>query len=312
MLFWLKLRRRQFRTGDDMRVSKVAVTAMLMLWAGANAFADISGLYLRGSPTRLEAVQIVETSDGQLTGRIESYTVGESGKISPNSVGFDGSVSKQQFVLHMKKSLDTLLTSQSISGEVHGNSIDLTWEGGAGTFQKAKASERNKALAQLSILSAQIIWMHKVEQAEKTYREADSAIAKLEGQAGPLENWMDTTLSQYRTLSEQYKKREKRLASMDAMNVNYDLRYKVQNEMYGIESEFYSLRAEVEQNRSNLNWEADSAKRKLDQVGKFCRTPDAQAGNLEFCNELPAQLAEFDGLIANMSENFVKWDSSTH
>ncbi|WP_206741044.1 hypothetical protein, partial [Hyphomonas pacifica] len=83
-----------------MRLSKMAITAMLMLWAGANAFADISGLYLRGSPTSLEAAQIVETSDGQLTGRMESYTVGESGKISPNSVGFDGSVSVFERLRH--------------------------------------------------------------------------------------------------------------------------------------------------------------------------------------------------------------------
>jgi len=151
-----------------------------------------------------------------------------------------------------------------------------------------------------------------VERTEKAYRAARSAIVELEGQAAPLEGWMDTVLSRYNALMEQYKKREKRLASMDAMNVSYDLRYNVENEMYQIESEFYSLRAEVEQKRNNLNWDVDSAARKLAQVRDFCGTPAAQAGNLEFCKELPAQLAKFDGLIANMSENFVKWDSSTH
>ena len=99
MLFWLKLQRRQFRSGDDMRLSKMAITAMLMLWAGANAFADISGLYIRGSQVGLETVQIVETSDGQLTGRYGSCVVDESGKLSSVSVGFDGSISKQQLCL---------------------------------------------------------------------------------------------------------------------------------------------------------------------------------------------------------------------
>ncbi|MEO1965564.1 hypothetical protein [Hyphomonas sp.] len=296
--------------GDDMRVSKMAITAMLMVSVGTSAFADISGLYLRGRQAVLETVQIVETSDGQLTGRYESYGVDESGKLSSTSVGFDGSISKQQLVLHMKKSIDTLFTTQSISGEIHGNSIDLTWEGGAGTFQKAKASERNKALEQLNILSAQIIWMHKVERTEKTYRAAESAVAKLEGQTKPLEDWMDTVLSKYDALSEQYKKREERLASMDAMNVNYDLRYKVENEMYGIESEFYSLKSEVELKRSNLNWEVDSAKRKFDQVREFCGALAAQADALEFCKELPAQMSAFNLLIADMSSEFERWDSS--
>ena len=310
MLFWPKLHREQFRTGSDMRVSKMALTAMLMVSVCANAYADVSGLYIRGNQVGLETVQIVETSDGQLTGRYESYGVDESGKLSSTSVGFDGSISKQQLVLHMKKSIDTLFTTQSISGEVHGNSIDLIWEGGAGTFQKAKASERNKALEQLNILSAQIIWTHKVEQAEKTYQEAESAVAKLEGRAKPLEDWMDTALSKYSALSEQYKKREKRLASMDAMNVNYDLRYKVQDEMYGIESEFYSLKAKVEQKRSNLNWEVDSAVRQLAQVKEFCGALAAQAGVLEFCKELPAQMSAFDLLIADMSADFERWDRS--
>ena len=293
-----------------MRVSKMAITAMLMMWVGASAFADISGLYLREGPARLETVQIVETSDGQLTGRYESYSVDESGKLSPDSVGFDGSISKQQFVLHMKKSLDTLFMTQSISGEVHGNSIDLIWEGGAGTFQKSKASDRNEALEQLNILSAQIIWMHEVERTEKTYREASSAIMELEGQAGPLKDWMDQILSRYNVLSEQYKEREKRLASLNAMNVNYDLRYQVENEMYRIESEFYSLESEVEQNRSRLNWQVDSAIRKHNQVKEFCGAIAAQSDALEFCRELPAQMSAFDLLIADMSEKFERWDST--
>lgn len=97
-----------------MRVSKMAITAMLILWPGTSAFADVSGLYIRDSRAGLETFQIVETPDGQLTGRYESYIVEENGKLTSTSVGFDGSISKQQLVLHMKKSLDTLFTTQSI------------------------------------------------------------------------------------------------------------------------------------------------------------------------------------------------------
>ena len=151
--------------------------------------------------------------------------------------------------------------------------------------------------------------MHEVERTEKTYREASSAIMELEGQAGPLEGWMDQALSRYNALSEQYKKREKRLASLDAMNVNYDLRYQVESEMYRIESDFYSLESEVEQNRSRLDWEVDSVIRKLNQVKEFCGAFAAQADTLEFCRELPAQMPAFDLLIADMSEEFERWDS---
>ncbi|RAN36444.1 hypothetical protein [Hyphomonas pacifica] len=288
----------------------MAIAAMLVALASANAFADISGLYVRGNQAGFETIQIVETSGGQLTGRYESYTVDESGKISPHSVGFDGSISKQQLVLHMKKSLDTLFTTQSISGEIHGNSLDLTWEGGAGTFQKANASERNEALEQLSVLSAEIIWMHKVERTEKTHREAQSAITELEGKVGPLEEWMDTLLSKHNALSEQYNKREKRLASMDAMNVNYDLRYNVENEMYQIESEFYSLESEVNQKRGDLNWKVDSAKRKLAEVMGFCGAHPAKSEPISFCQRVPAQSSEFDLLIMDMSAEFERWDTS--
>lgn len=285
----------------------MAITAMLILWPGTSAFADVSGLYIRNSQAGLETFQIVETPDGQLTGRYESYAVEESGKLTSTSVGFDGLISKQQLVLHMKKSLDTLFTTQSISGEVHGNSIILTWEGGAGSFQKSETSERNEALDQLSLLSERVEWMIELDRAEQTYLEAKSAIAELEDQAQPLVRSMDNVLAQYKTLSNEHKKQEKRLAVLDAMNVHYDLQRRTETEMYRLESEFYSLEAAVEQKRSELNWEVDSAKRKLGQVAEFCE-PFGQGDALGYCQELPAQLDALDSLIVDVSVEFKRWD----
>jgi chromosome segregation ATPase len=164
-------------------------------------------------------------------------------------------------------------------------------------------------MEQLNVLSAQIIWAHKAERAEKTYNEAKAALAELTAQMASLDKWMDITLSKYDALAKQYDKRENRLASMEAMNVDYNLRYNVQSEMYQLESDFYSLQSEVEQQRGDLDWDADSVKRDIRDVNKFCSESGALADQVPFCKQLPARVDELDALNVNLRNLFRKWDS---
>ena len=111
-------------------------------------------------------------------------------------------------------------------------------------------------------------------------------------------------------LPEQHEEREKRLETMTAMNVNDDLRYKVVNEMYGLENKFYSLEGEVERKPASLNCDIESAKRKLAEVMKFCGTLPARNEPVAFCEESPRQTSECGRLIAEMSAVFERWDFS--
>lgn len=63
-----------------------------------------------------------------------------------------------------------------------------------------------------------------------------------------LSDWMDLALARYDDLSAEYAKRKRGLAALNAMDADYGLRYKMENEMYELESEFYSLQSEIEQN----------------------------------------------------------------
>jgi len=265
------------------------------------AAADATGLYMRGNEISFEAIQLVELSEGNLAGRYEHYYVDESGKVHSSSREIEGSIARNSLILNLKG-------DRSLSGKLERNSLNLIWEGGAGEFRKSDASVRNKTLAELNDLGVQIVWMRKTERAAETYSEALSVVADVETKSETLADWMDTVLSKYDALSEQYKTREKRLETMSAMNVNYDLRYKVENEMYGLENEFYSLEGEVKRKRASLNWDVDSAKRKFAEVMEFCGTLPAKNEPVAFCQELPRETSGFDVLIRDISAEFGRWD----
>ena len=217
----------------------------LALWSEA-AFADATGFYIRESETVFEAIQIIEMPDGQLSGRYESYSLDEKGKLASMSVGLDGSIAKGQLVINFKKSMNTLFTTQSLSGEVKSNALLLIWEGGTGVFQKSKASARNDSLEKLTALGDQIVWAREGKRLENSYQETKATIDDLSSEQSSIHATILEAQAQYDSLIASRAKRERRISTMNAINVSGDVQYKLGVEIYQIESEVYSLNSEVD------------------------------------------------------------------
>lgn len=115
---------------------KTTINSSLMalcFWVvtGPAAMADMTGLYLAGSPQQLEVIQIIEGEGGELTGRIESYTITERGELDVDSGDLTGTVSGNEFILKSEGMLSALLGSSSLSGPVQRNTLHIIWTGGA-------------------------------------------------------------------------------------------------------------------------------------------------------------------------------------
>jgi len=292
-----------------MRISRFLATALMFAISGTSAFADISGLYLRESQTSFEAIQIVESSGGSLSGKHESYSLSDSGTISSTSVGFDGSISKHQLILHLRKSLETLFTTQSISGEARSRSLYLQWEGGAGTFTLAQAAQRDEAIERLTVLGAQIAWLKEVERTQRRYDEATVSLHALTAEAEALDVWMAAVISKYDDLAKRYAKTERHHAALVAARMDSDLQFELEDNMNGLESEFYSLESEVEGRRSSLRWKADSIRLDIAHVEEFCSAQTKLTKELRFCDEESAQSEAFRATVSDLSALFSRWDS---
>tara|TARA_R110000850_G_scaffold183462_2_gene309052 strand:+ start:8125 stop:9012 length:888 start_codon:yes stop_codon:yes gene_type:complete len=292
-----------------MRISSFLTTALMFVISGTSAFADISGLYVRESQTSFEAIQIVESTGGSLSGKHESYSLSDTGTLSSTSVGFDGSISKHQLILHLRKSLETLFTTQSISGEARSGSLYLQWEGGAGTFTLAQAEQRDEAIERLTVLGAQIAWLREVERTQRRYDDATVSLHALTAEAEALDVWMAAAISNYDDLAKRYAKTERHRAALAAARMDSDLQFELEDKMYGLESEFYSLESEVEGQRSSLRWKAHSIGLDIAHVEEFCSAQTKRTKALRFCDEQLAQSEAIRATVSDLSALFSRWDS---
>ena len=117
----------------DMRAIRLGASLGFLLIVGPAIAASISGTYVGTTQDAATLLQVVQTNDGQLTGRLEFTTLQKSGQLDKRSVAIDGAADGNTVVINLKPT-ELLASKITFSGTIEGASLRLT-----GTINGASA-----------------------------------------------------------------------------------------------------------------------------------------------------------------------------
>lgn len=133
-----------------MRICWTGIVAVTLLLAGCGK-PDASGIYVLKSDNDAMLIQLVETPDGKVSGRMQSATIGSDGVVTNSSGNADGSVSGNELIL---RPTSFWLGGLQASGTFTGSTLTLTGQGGTVTAERSTLEDFDKALARLQSVAA--------------------------------------------------------------------------------------------------------------------------------------------------------------
>jgi hypothetical protein len=158
-----------------------------LLIGGSPAFAyDISGTYVGKGDNIAVLIQIVQTNDGQLTGRYEQVVLKSNGKLDDMNATLTGATNGQTVVVTIKPS-EFLAGSFAASGTIEGNLLHLTGGYGGDMNLNLLKSDEADFRSQIATLTNQANRINET----RTRQEAVQRQAKIE--AEQLANLQDLT-----------------------------------------------------------------------------------------------------------------------
>ena len=163
----------------------------LMAWTGIAFASGLSGTYVAETAISAFLVQIVETGNGQLTGRYEQFVLNSDGKTEDMSAPLTGAVNGQTVVVTIKPS-GFFGGEIAASGEIRGDKLFLSAGAGKGnlnvTLHRSDESEFRAKVVALTAHGDQItgdnarrqFTQKKSEQMNKIYGQTRAIEQKLE------------------------------------------------------------------------------------------------------------------------------------
>jgi hypothetical protein len=112
--------------GDDVQLRPAILAALLSLTLAACGRPDASGLYLSTADRQVTLIQLAQTRDGVVTGRLEDVSIGPDGIVNDQSTRLDGAASHHDLVF---KSSGAGFGGLGASGSFTHGGIELSGKG---------------------------------------------------------------------------------------------------------------------------------------------------------------------------------------
>jgi hypothetical protein len=157
------------------RITGICVVASALLASCGKP--DNSGIYVAASERQATLVQLVQTPDGRLTGRVEEMSVQAQGQIKDDVSPLEGAASGHDLTLSSKPV--SFLPGLSMTGRVAGGALTLAGQGVNVQAQRSSLAGYQAAVARLRILAQreqeQAAEARAAEQAARAAQEAKAA-----------------------------------------------------------------------------------------------------------------------------------------
>jgi uncharacterized protein (DUF2237 family) len=160
-----------------MRIELAAYAALTSLMLASCGRLDASGIYVLPSDREVTLVQLVETKDGTLTGRLENVRVDAAGVVHDKSVNLDGAASGHDL---MFKPTSAWFGGLNATGSFDRGGLTLT---GAGLSLKADRSSLEKYQAAVAHLRSLATTDRQSIAAARAQEAAQAAQAQAETEA---------------------------------------------------------------------------------------------------------------------------------
>lgn len=134
------------------RICKAAaISACAVLLLASCGRPDASGIYVAASDRRVELVQIVETKDGILTGRLEEMSVNANGVVKDRTTPLDGAASGKEL---MFKPTSAWFGGLQATGSLTIGGLTLTGNGNTLNVARSNMGNYQAAVAHLQSIAA--------------------------------------------------------------------------------------------------------------------------------------------------------------
>jgi len=282
--------------------------------------AGVSGVYVGATADKVIMVQIVQTPDGRLAGRVENVSLASDGSIKDDSVAMDGAADGRQFTISPKSALVATFTD-SATGFIDGDLLDLSWQGGHDTLRRSDAYGFETAVAALHTRAAQIVADRDARNATAAKAAAGMALLqaaqRLEDQVDALDQNSTRVIAElaqaddrYAALSQasQHKRQQQRVfAVLGGMGVQS---MSAGTDAQGLMVQMEGIHGQVNGLAANVRADLDSVRRTLSEVALACRIDPVGGGVADPCPGLGAQKSRLDGIIQTLQGSFDKAEAS--
>ncbi len=136
--------------GGVMRKSAVASACGVLLLASCGR-PDASGIYVQASDRGVTLVQLVQTREGNITGRLENVVVTANGAVNDQSIPIDGAASKHDLMFKPAGAWNIGLTA---TGTFSGSGLTLSGTGFELNAQRSDLGKYRTAVAHLQSVAA--------------------------------------------------------------------------------------------------------------------------------------------------------------
>lgn len=296
------------------RTSVFSAAALWLVFLGGcapAASANVTGLYLADGGATLEVLQLVEQTDGRLAGRLEFYAIKDNGEFESVSRALSGSAHDGVLVLKLDRSMETLFTSTALSGRIKGKRLELTWEGGTGSYQQSDIDERNTILERLDEQGANIRWMLRLEHLRRIVRKTGADVEVMLVHVPEVQADLAQAQTDFKTALVGIEARRKRIELLDRMNAGGADSHILNSEIHYARSQLYALTNDVRQMFNNIEGQLAAAKKPTDEVAAFCIDPVMAAQEYDFCEEITLLQEKLDSVIEAMRIEYADWQTLT-
>jgi hypothetical protein len=188
-------------------VAALAVCAALMI-AGPVYAEGISGTYIGKNPTSAFLIQIVQTSDGRLTGHYAHITLQANGKLQKTNASITGASDGHTVALTIQSTVP-LSGSLSLSGTIDGSLMHVSGGGYAGTLDlnlfKADETNYRAQVADLTRQAEQINAKHAMDSAKHALETALNRVESLTTQMATYSAQLPSVLAKFPPLNQRYR-----------------------------------------------------------------------------------------------------------
>lgn len=299
-----------------MNIYRVGIVAITLSALAACGKPDASGIYVHSSDRAVTFVQLIQTPDGKVTGRLQETTIEADGTVKEKSAAVDGSASDHDLML---RPASAWYGGVQASGTFSRNELTLTGEGFTlnaerSSFEKyqeavvylktAATEERQKIETAREAEATQAAQAQAVQDTNTKLTALGNATNQLRQDTGKL-NASITNCPNFARHAAANTARIAKMLKIAPTLTELD-RNQLAVEANQIQVETNQIDVERSQYANGLNQIVQDAEPIVGRVQKFCSAPPASQFAAP-CNTAKSAIAEFQAAVARGRNAFLPY-----
>ena len=291
-------------------VSYVFIALVASCTPGSTASADVSGLYLYKRDSDIKFIQLVEGPDDTITGRLEEYSLTPKGRIETHSISLKGAVSEDLMILTPKNILTGLGLMPSLTGQLSGKKLTITWEENSWTLHKTTLAKREAAISELREYGNTIAVYVEIKEVGADFFTAEEQLQLMEAEKDATVEWLEDTTEEFEALRTEMNNVARQISAFVEADYNWKQKNALIDEYYEFENQLSRLAREVQQRGNRLSTNIGGVQDQFANATKFCTEAGIEDQSLNFCPLVGPANDRLNDVISSLKPRFAAWEAA--